>query len=321
MNKRKTGLEVDSTGVLVTYELAEFAIPKDAIEPLFEKHGVDVDEIRYSTKWDAYDRAFTKALEALNKIESDITVSYKMVAVGYGTDKEKHLIKITADPESKKVEAETSIGRYKFDGNDIVVLTDEMGYSEILREQFAWECDNITMMHGGRHIIRRTVENLVGNTRLSKSRPFFWCPLDAVAIVNGKTMTNADVLNNIKALFDDINKNYLTSVRSKNTLFRTPILSADSGDLHDTVEQALIDEANILANKRWNEIKNWGDKRVTQKQLDNWTRELAQIEKWREQVSTTLQRPMDEVNVASIKARDAYLKLNIKFTEQQANKK
>ncbi len=316
----RIGLEVDSSGVLVTYELAEFAVPKDAIEPLFEKHGVSTDEIRYSSKWDAYDRAFTKALESLNRIESDETVAYKMVAVGYGTDREKHLIKITADPDTKSVEAETSIGRYKFDGNDILVLSDESGYSELLKEQFAWECENITMTHGGRHIIRRTIENLVGNTRLSKSRPFFWCPLDAVAIVNGKPTTNADVLNNIKALFDDINSNYLTSTRSRNTLFRTPILAADSGDLHDTVEQALIDEANALATKRWSEIKKWGTKRVTQKQLDNWTQELAQIEKWREQVSTTLQRPMDEVNVAAIKARDAFVKLNQKFAEQQAKK-
>ena len=91
-----------------------------------------------------------------------------------------------------------------------------------------------------------------------------------------------------------------------------------SDDLHDTVEQALIDEANALATKRWNQIKNWGTKRVTQKQLDNWTQELAQIEKWREQVSTTLQRPMDEVNVAAIKARDAFVKLNQKFAEQPA---
>ena len=305
----------------MTYELAEFAIPKDKIESLFEKHGVDTSEIRYSTKWDAYDRAFTKALDTLNRIESDPTVFYKMVGVGYGTDKEKHLIKITADPETKKVEAETSIGKYKFDGDDIVVLSDEKGYSELLKEQYAWECENITMMHGGRHIIRRTIENLVGNTRLSKSRPFFWCPLDVVAIVNGKSMTNAEVLDNIKSLFDVINKKYLTSSRSRNTLFRTPILSADSSDLHDSVEQALVDEANALATKRFEEIKNWGTKKVTQKQLDNWTRELVQIEAWRKQVSETLQRPLDEVNTASIKCRDAFVKLNEKFAQQQATKK
>jgi hypothetical protein len=134
-------------------------------------------------------------------------------------------------------------------------------------------------------------------------------------------MTNAEVLDNIKSLFDVINKKYLTSSRSRNTLFRTPILSADSGDLHDSVEQALVDEANALATKRFEEIKNWGTKKVTQKQLDNWTRELVQIEAWRKQVSETLQRPLDEVNTASIKCRDAFVKLNEKFAQQQATKK